>query len=189
MSVLSDGEIAEALEEGELGIVGYADLDLQIQPSTLDLRLGNTYKKYYEWVTDVDPEMEDQEDLMEEFTVDDGEKILLDPDDFILGTTIESISLSPRIQGQVKGRSSYGRYGIEVHSTAGLIDPGWEGQITLEISNNTESTIHLTPGKRICQLSFTWLGRAAERPYGERGDSKYHGQQGVTASRAHRDPE
>lgn len=181
MTILSDGEIVEELAEGDLGIAGYADLDVQIQPSTLDLRLGDSFLRYKGVVREVDPVEHDHADLMEEHT--DAEKIHVHPDDFILGTTIESVNLPDDIQGEVTGRSSYGRFGIEVHSTAGLIDPGWSGQITLEISNNTKKTITLTPGERICQMTFERMGRPAERPYGTRDHSKYDGQDGPTAAR------
>ncbi len=186
MSVLSDGEIRDRLASGSIILEDYDDLDIQIQPSSLDLRLGAQYK-VFEANKPVDPAEEDQSQYLTEFIPSNG-KVVVGPDDFILATTVEWIQLPDDLQAQVKGRSSYGRFGVEIHSTAGLIDPGWAGQITLEISNNTNSTIELTAGERICQLSFMTMDEPAMRPYGTRNDSKYQNQEGATASRANLDP-
>jgi dCTP deaminase len=105
----------------------------------------------------------------------------------MLGHTMETITLSDRVAARLEGRSSYGRLGLVIHSTAGFIDPGFTGQITLEMSNLAPHPIVLRPGTRIGQVCFIPLTSPAESPYGIRGGSKYQGQTGATASRAHRD--
>jgi len=187
MTVLSDGQIRRELEKGRLSIDPLLDAPLQIQPSTVDLRLAYSAKKYKDDVEILDPVNDDQSELMEESK--NVSEIIVGPDEFVLGSTIECITLPDDIQGQVTGRSSYGRFGLTVHSTAGLIDPGWHGDITLEISNDTSKPIRIEPGRRICQLDLLWLDESAEEPYNARNDSKYQGQTGPTTSEARMDPD
>lgn len=184
--ILSDGEIRDELASGELVIDDMKDPELQIQPSSVDLRLGNEYRHYREDVAVVDPIRDDHEALTEK--VGPVDEIVLQPDDFILVPTFERVYIPDDLQGSITGRSSFGRCGVEVHSTAGLCDPDWEGNIVLEISNNLKRPINLTPGSRVCQLVLKRLGRSADVGYAERQDSKYDGQRGPEPSRALDDP-
>jgi len=109
------------------------------------------------------------------------------PHDFLLVPTVEWVEMPDDLQASITGRSSIGRLGIEVHSTAGLIDPGYEGQIVLEISNNSNVTVELRPDMRVAQLVFNEVTSAAERPYGHRADSKYQNQSGAQESLISRD--
>ncbi|MFB6185717.1 MAG: dCTP deaminase, partial [Halobacteriaceae archaeon] len=114
---------------------------------------------------------------------------ILHPGDFVLGTTIEEVKIPPDLIAHVEGRSSLGRLAIVVHATAGLADPGYEGQITLELSNLGSAPVSLTPGMRISQLTFTELSSPAQRPYGPDRGSKYQGQEGPQPSKIQSDRE
>jgi len=124
-----------------------------------------------------------------ETTVAEGDEFILHPGDFVLGTTAERVAIPDDLVAHVEGRSSLGRLAIVVHATAGLCDPGYEGQITLELSNLGTAPVALSPGMRVSQLTFTELKRPAERPYGAERGSKYQGQDGPQASRIGDDPE
>jgi len=186
MPVLTDESIIQRLNDDDLVVEPLEDPDLQIQPSSVDLRLGRDAKKYDPEVTYITPEME-LEGQMVEKTLEGGEKLPVHPDDFVLIPTQEWVEIPRDLQGQVTGRSSVGRLGIEVHSTAGLIDPGYEGQIVLEVSNNAPATIELSPGMRIAQLVLHDTTEDPRLAYGERGDSKYQHQTGAQESLVNRD--
>lgn len=185
--ILSDAEIRRSIGSGEIGIVGLIDIELQVQPGSVDLRLGDTVRRYYDDVERVKPAEDDHEEITYEEPI--GESLEIGPDDFVLVPTLEKISLPSDILGRVTGRSSYGRAALEVHCTAGLLDPGWSGHIVLELSNNAEFTLELEPGERICQVTFERLSEPAERDYADRADSKYQNQEGAQASMAHIDPD
>lgn len=185
MPVLTDVAIRERLGE-DLVVEPLEDPDIQIQPSSVDLRLGREVKKYDPEVTYVTPDM-DIGGVMVDRTLKSGEKLPVHPNDFVLVPTQEWIEIPDDLQGQVTGRSSIGRLGIEVHSTAGLIDPGYEGQVVLEVSNNTETTIELKPGMRVAQLVLHDTVEPANAAYGERGDSKYMRQTGAVESKINTD--
>jgi dCTP deaminase len=121
--------------------------------------------------------------------VPEGDEFILHPGDFVLGTTTERVEIPPDLIAHVQGRSSLGRLAVVVHATAGIVDPGYEGQITLELSNLGTAPVALSPGMRVSQLIFTELSSPAERPYGSDRDSKYQGQSGPQASRIGSDPE
>jgi dCTP deaminase len=122
-------------------------------------------------------------DLTELVEIDDGRAFILHPGEFVLGATLERISLPDDLVARLDGKSSLGRLGLQVHSTAGLADPGFTGQITLELSNMTRLPISLYPGMRVAQLVFEMLSTPADRPYGHGGlNSKYQGQSGPTPS-------
>jgi dCTP deaminase len=163
----------------------------QIQPASVDLRLGSTFKKYkhelnaHQRVLHVHDFDADQE--MVSYS-DDALKI--NPGEFVLGTTLERVYTPCNILGKVDGRSSLGRMGLLVHITAGLLDPGFDGEITLEFYNVSRHPIVIPVGTRICQVSFQRMDRAAVRPYGHPDlKSKYQHQVGVTASRVKKDGE
>lgn len=182
--VLSDRSIKEALS---LGRIRVEPLDMDdIQPSSIDLHLGAAFQVFqnsrYPYI---DPARE-QAGLMERVEATPEEPFVLHPGEFVLGTTIERIALGDDIVARLEGKSSLGRLGLLIHSTAGYVDPGWDGRLTLELSNVANLPIVLSPGMKIGQISFTTLSTPVERPYGTPGlGSKYQGQADVTPSRMH----
>jgi dCTP deaminase len=186
VSVLSDRTIREYLEAGKLGIEPL-DED-SIQPASVDLRLGPSFRIFR--VTsrpfvDVQHPMEDLTELVE--TAPE-EPFIIHPGTFCLGATIETITLPDDIVARVDGKSSLGRLGLLVHATAGYVDPGWTGRLTLELSNQSQMPIALYSGMRIAQVSFLTMSTPVDRPYGsEELGSKYQGQTGPTPSRISRE--
>ena len=179
--VLSDRTIRRLLEEGRIGIDPY-DASL-MQPSSLDVRVDRYFRVFrnsrYPYI-DV---KQAQEELTELVEVDE-EAFILHPGEFVLGSTLERVTLPDDLVARLEGKSSLGRLGLLIHSTAGFIDPGWDGHVTLELSNVANLPITIYPGMKIGQLSFVQLSEAAERPYGsaELG-SHYQGQVAATESR------
>jgi dCTP deaminase len=179
--VLSDRTIRRLLEEGRIGIAPF-DPDL-MQPSSVDVRVDRYFRVFrnsrYPYI-DVKAEQEGLTELVE---VED-EAFILHPGEFVLGSTLERVRLPDDLVARLEGKSSLGRLGLLIHSTAGFIDPGWDGHVTLELSNVANLPITIYPGMKIGQLSFVQLTEAAERPYGSAGiGSKYQGQRGPTPSR------
>lgn len=165
----------------------------QVQPASIDLRLGSDFKKLVpdrEWAGPnrlekrVIDTADDTEPKYEEFEAD---KVVLEPGDCVLGTTKEYVNLPPHLLGEVEGRSSVGRLFVEVHKTAGIIDPGFEGCITLEIENCGTNPVVLHKGQRVCQVVITRLNKPAKEPYGMKEDSKYQRQEGAVASKLSED--
>jgi len=189
--ILSDTDILRRLEAGDLVIEPLDDIDLQVQPASVDLRLGREFLEFqHANIPCIHPNSEQEtEEYTERVTVDDDGEYILHPGDFVLGTTHERVEIPADLIAHVEGRSSLGRLAIVVHATAGLCDPGYEGQITLELSNLGTAPVALTPGMRISQLTFTELKTPSERPYGEERGSKYQGQSGPQASKIERDHE
>ncbi len=189
--ILSDSDIKKFLKEGKIKIIGMKDPDVQIQPSSVDLRLGNEFRIFKTIRKGfIDPIRDNPEEYTELVYVEDGEPFILHPGEFILGVTKERIELSDDVVARVEGRSSLGRLAILIHATAGYIDPGFRGRITLELSNVGKMPVALYPGMRICQISFELLSSKAEMPYGHKlRDSKYQNQESVTTSRIHLDKE
>jgi dCTP deaminase len=183
--ILSDGDIHSRLESGELVIEPLEDPELQIQPASVDLRLGKEFLEFeHANIPCIHPQSEAEiEEYVTETVVDDDKEFILHPGDFVLGTTMERVEIPDDLIAHVEGRSSLGRLAIVVHATAGLCDPGYQGQITLELSNLGAAPVALAPGMRISQLTFTELSSPAERPYGEERGSKYQDQSGPQASR------
>ena len=189
--ILSDDDILARLEAGDLVVDPLDDIDMQVQPASVDLRLGEEFLEFQRAnIPCIHPTREDEiSDYVEETVVSEGEEFVLHPGDFVLGTTKERVAVPDDLVAHVEGRSSLGRLAIVVHATAGLADPGYEGQITLELSNLGTAPVALTPGMRISQLTFTELSSPAARPYGAERGSKYQGQSGPQASRIGSDPE
>jgi dCTP deaminase len=181
--ILSDGTIRRLLGEGKLVI---QPLDAaQIQPASVDIRLGGTFLAFRRHTSEsIDPRARNDA-LMEPVTVPEGEPFILHPGEFVLGTTLERLTLPDDIVARVEGKSSLGRLGLLIHATAGFVDAGWtDGQITLELSNVAPLPIKLWSGMKIGQLSFMQMDAPAERPYGHPSlNSKYQGQSGPIASR------
>jgi dCTP deaminase len=189
--ILSDGDIRRRLTDGELVVEPLDDPELQIQPASIDLRLGREFLEFQRTnIPCIHPNSEQEVDeYVNETYVEEGDDFILHPGDFVLGTTKERVEIPPDLIAHVEGRSSLGRLAVVVHATAGLCDPGYEGQITLELSNLGTAPVALTPEMRISQLTFTELKTPAERPYGTERGSKYQGQKGPQASRIQSDEE
>jgi dCTP deaminase len=192
--VLADKDIRYQLRHNRIVIDPLWDCGLQIQPCSVDLRLGTEFKVFpkpdvnYEGIEAmIDPLEDNPADLMKTFSLEEGMSFVLDPGDFALACTVERIKIPDDILGRVDGRSSIGRLGILIHATAGLIDPGFEGYLTLELANIGPYPVILTPGMRICQISFEMLSQKCSQPYGSRKGSKYQDQIGATASRIYQD--
>jgi dCTP deaminase len=180
--VLSDGEIRRLLDAGRIGIAPF-DESL-MQPSSVDVRADRYFRVFrnsrYPYI-DVKREQEELTELVE---VADDEPFILHPGEFVLGSTLERVTLPDDLVARLEGKSSLGRLGLLIHSTAGFIDPGWDGHVTLELSNVANLPITIYPEMKIGQLSFVRLSEPAERPYGSEGiGSKYQGQRGPTPSR------
>jgi dCTP deaminase len=189
--ILSDADIRRRLTDGDLVVEPIADPELQIQPASIDLRLGREFLEFQRTnIPCIHPNSEQEVDeYVEETYVEEGEEFILHPGDFVLGTTKERIEVPPDLLGTVQGRSSLGRLAIVIHATAGIIDPGYRGQITLELSNLGTAPVALSPDMRISQVIFTELKTPAESPYGRERGSKYQDQTGPQASRIQVDDE
>lgn len=181
--LLSDYDIRARLESGDLSITPFDDG--LIQPASVDVRLDRGFRVFNNHRhTHIDPAAR-QEDLTSLVEVPDGEPFVLHPGEFVLGATLESFTLPADLAGRLEGKSSLGRLGLLVHSTAGFIDPGFRGQVTLELSNVANLPILLTPGMKIGQLCLMAMTSPAEKPYGQGATgSRYQGQTGPTASRS-----
>jgi dCTP deaminase len=183
--ILSDRDILARLAAGDLKIDPILDRPLQIQPASVDLRLSAEFIIYKTGaISCLDPRIPESLGVAaERIIVPDGDAFTLHPGDFALGSTIETVSIPDDLVGQVDGRSSVGRLAVVVHATAGLIDPGFTGQITLELSNIGRIPVRLYPGVRIAQIVLHQLTSPAERPYGRQRGSSYHAQSGPQVSR------
>src|SRR5512146_223542 len=180
--VLSDRTIARLLSEGRIEIDPY-DAAL-LQPSSVDVRVDRFFRVFHNnRYPYIDVRMP-QEELTELVEVEGETPFVLHPGEFVLGSTLERIRLPDDIVARLEGKSSLGRLGLLIHSTAGFIDPGWDGHVTLELSNVANLPITIYPAMKIGQISFMQMTEPAATPYGstELG-SKYKGQRGPTASR------
>lgn len=180
--ILSDGSIIEYLANGNL-VIDPIDDEQQIQPSSVDLRLDTSFQVFDRHHREVIDPLEASADLTEHRVIDKDEIFVLHPGEFVLANTIERVELPPYLAGQLGGKSSLGRLGLVIHATAGFIDPGFQGTLTLELSNVATMPIRLRYGMKICQITFWMLDRHAQRPYGHPGlGSKYLGQRIATPS-------
>jgi deoxycytidine triphosphate deaminase len=180
--VLSDRTIARFIDEGRIKIDPF-DAGL-IQPSSVDVRVDRHFRVFrnsrYPYI-DVKQE---QEGLTEPVEIEDDEAFILHPGEFVLGSTLERVALPDDLVARLEGKSSLGRLGLLIHSTAGFIDPGWDGHVTLELSNVANLPITIYFGMKIGQISFMQMTEPAESPYGSSSlGSKYQGQRGPTPSR------
>ena len=180
--VLADRTIRRLIDEGRIGIDPF-DEEL-VQPSSVDVRVDRLFRVFrnsrYPFI-DVKREMADLTELVE---VPDGEPFILHPGEFVLGSTLERVAIPNDLVARLEGKSSLGRLGLLIHSTAGYVDPGWDGFLTLELSNVANLPITIYPGMKIGQISFIRMTTPADVPYGSQAvGSKYQGQRGPTASR------
>lgn len=181
-SVLSDGTIRRLVEEGRIAIDPW-DPGM-VQPASVDLRLGESFRVFHNFRVPAIDLADPPTNLTEHIVVQEGDPFVIHPGEFCLGATQEWVELPDDLVARIEGKSSLGRLGLIVHATAGFVDPGWKGTLTLEITNLTRVPIILWPGKPIAQLSFMTLDRPAERPYGHPDlGSHYHGQVDATESR------
>src|SRR5438094_9853553 len=180
--VLSDRTIARLLAEGRIEIDPYDDRLLQ--PSSVDVRVDKYFRVFHNNRYPFIDVREQQEDLTELVEVDDDRPFMLHPGEFVLGSTLERMHLPDDLVARLDGKSSLGRLGLLIHSTAGFIDPGWDGHVTLELSNVANLPITIYHGMKIGQISFMQLTEATSTPYGASSlGSKYQGQRGPTPSR------
>ena len=180
--VLSDRAIRRLIEAGRIGIDPY-DPAL-MQPSSLDVRVDRLFRVFRNSRYPFIDVKTDQEDLTELVEVADAEPFILHPGEFVLGSTLERVTLPDDLVARLEGKSSLGRLGLLIHSTAGFIDPGFDGHVTLELSNVANLPITIYPAMKIGQLSFVQMSEPAETPYGSGAlGSKYQGQRGPTPSR------
>jgi dCTP deaminase len=181
--LLSDRDIRAEITGGRIGLEPYEPA--MIQPSSIDVRLDRFFRLFdnhkYPFI---DPAA-DQPELTRLVEVDADAAFILHPGEFVLGSTYEQVSLPDDVAARLEGKSSLGRLGLLTHSTAGFIDPGFSGHVTLELSNVATLPIKLWPGMKIGQMCFFRLSSPAEKPYGSADySSRYQGQRGPTASRS-----
>ena len=180
--IFSDRDLRVLIDEGKLVIEPFDPTS--VQPSSIDLRVGNQFRVFansrYPFI-DVKKQMDDLTELVE---VGEDEPFILHPGEFVLGSTLERVALPDDVVGRLEGKSSLGRLGLLIHSTAGYVDPGFSGYLTLELSNVANLPITIYPEMRIGQLSIFQMTSPAENPYGSgKLRSKYKGQVGPTPSR------
>lgn len=176
--ILSDRDIKIALKRGDIIVRPKPNLVVQLGSSSLDLRLGYKFlifkHRRFPYIDPSDPNT--THNMTEEVTISQKEPYVIQPGEFVLASILEWVELSPHISARIDGRSSLGRLGLVIHSTAGHIDAGFQGSITMEVSNIGMMPIVLYPKMRICQLVFEPLSSPAERPYTKKPGAKYHGQ-------------
>lgn len=181
--LLSDKDIRSEIESGRVGIDPYEPK--MIQPSSIDVRLDKFFRVFENHKYEVIDPSKEQPELTREIEVGNNEHFILHPGEFVLASTYEVVTLPDDIAARLEGKSSLGRLGLLTHSTAGFIDPGFSGHITLELSNVANLPVKLFPGMKIGQLCLVKLSSAAENPYGSAiYGSRYQGQRGPTASRS-----
>ncbi|MCH8920092.1 MAG: dCTP deaminase [Chloroflexi bacterium] len=186
LTVLSDRTIKEELAAGRLVIEPLEEAN--IQPASIDLRLDRVFRIFRVTRRPFVDVRQPMDDLTELVTIEDDEPFIIQPGTFVLGSTLEYVTLPDDIVARVDGRSSLGRLGLLVHATAGYVDPGWTGKLTLELSNQSQMPIALYYGMKVSQVSFLRMSTPVDRPYGSEGlASKYQGQTGPTPSRIFQD--
>ncbi len=186
--ILSDRSLREQIHAGRI-VIDPLDESL-IQPSSLDVRISNlfrVFRNHTRGVLDVKEDLSELTELIEMPVDADGvgdEPFMLHPGEFVLGSTLERVAMPDDLVGRVEGKSSLGRLGLLIHSTAGFVDAGFDGHITLELANVASLPITLYPGMKIGQVSFMQMTSPADQPYGSgAAGSKYQGQRGPTPSR------
>jgi len=184
--ILSDRDIRSALEAGRIVIEPFSPD--AVQPSSVDLHLDRRFRVFRNSRYPFIDVREDQPDLTELVEIEGDQPFVLHPGEFVLGSTLERVALPDDLVARLDGKSSLGRLGLLIHSTAGYVDPGWDGHLTLELSNVANLPITLYYGMRIGQISFEQMSSPVEVAYGDaRIGSKYRGQRDPTASLFHRD--
>lgn len=185
--VLSDRDIKKYLKSGKIVVSPRPKLAEALGSCSIDLRLGSSFRVFeysrYPYIDPFDKKIGDK--ITREVNVSKGNPFIIHPGDFVLGTTIEHVEIPDDLTGRLEGRSSIGRLGIVIHSTAGNIECGFRGNITLELANMGKLPVALYPGIRICSVSFEQLSTAAEVPYHKKKSAKYSDQKGPGQSLIH----
>src|SRR6476619_7471297 len=182
MAALSDGTIRRLLADGRVKVEPFDEA--MIQPASVDLKLGPSFRVFHNFRVESIDIADPPQGLTEKVDIADDEPFVVHPGEFVLGRTAEYVEMPDDLVSRVEGKSSLGRLGLIVHATAGFVDPGFQGTLTLEITNLTRVPIKLWSGKPIAQLSFMELDKEAERPYGHPDlGSHYQGQVASTESR------
>ena len=182
--VLSDKSIRDEIASGRIGIDPFDPSD--VQPASVDLHLDDKVLVFRNSTAPYIDLKKAVPDLNEMVRIRDDEPFILHPGEFVLGSTLERVTLGDSIVARLEGKSSLGRIGLLIHSTAGFVDPGWDGHLTLELSNVSRLPLTLYKGMPIGQISFQYLSTPAENPYGSEAlRSRYQGQTTPTASRMH----
>ena len=182
--ILSDRDIKKAFTSKRVVVTPAPDLVVQLGSCSLDLRLGNTFRVFnHGKMPYIDTKHPPAGGMMDEVKVKDGEPFILQPGDFVLAVTLERVKIADDLLARLEGRSSLGRLGIVVHSTASVFDPGWDGNLVLELGNLGRIPVALYPGMRICALTFEELSSPAQVPYNKKKGAKYRGQNAPLASK------
>ena len=180
--ILSDRSLREAIETGRI-VVDPFDPST-VQPSSIDVRVDRLFRVFRNHTAGVIDVKQDTQALTELVEISEGGVFMLHPGEFVLGSTLERVAVPDDLVGRVEGKSSLGRLGLLIHSTAGFVDAGFDGHITLELANVASLPITLYPGMKIGQVSFMQMTTPADKPYGRgAAGSKYQGQRGPTPSR------
>ncbi len=180
--ILSDRSIREEIKKGSISIEPFHPEC--VQPSSVDIHLSSRFLVFNTVQHAVIDVRERQNGLMRTVEIKDDEPFILHPGEFVLGSTVERMKMPNNIAGRIEGKSSLGRLGLLIHSTAGFIDPGWEGNLTLELSNVSPLPIKLYANMKIGQISFATMTTEVDNPYGSgKLNSKYQGQEGPNESK------
>lgn len=187
--VLSDRDIKNAIKDKRIRISPKPDFTTQLGSCSIDLRLGNVFRVFeHSRKPYIDPAKKDfSNEITSEIVLKNGDQFIMQPGDFVLAVTYEQVTIPPDLMGRLEGRSSLGRLGIVVHSTASTFDPGWDGKCVLELGNLGRMAVALTVGMRICAMAFEELSSPAEVPYNKRASAKYKMQEGPSESKIHLD--
>ena len=173
--VLSDRSIKEAIKKRKIVITPSPDFKTQLGSCSIDLRLGNEFRVFeYSKHSLIDPSKKDfSSEITREIKISSRDKFIIQPGDFVLAVTLEVVKISPDLMGRLEGKSSLGRLGIVLHSTASVFDPGWDGKPVLELGNLGRMAVALSPGMRICAMTFEELSSSADTPYTKKKTAKY----------------
>lgn len=187
--ILSDRDIKKALKSKRITITPMPDLTVALGSCSIDLRLGKKFRVFnHSKIPFIDPANNKlSESMMSEIIIKDGEPFILQPGDFVLAVTLESFALPDDLLARLEGRSSLGRLGIVVHSTASIFDPGWNGVVVMELGNMGRMPVALYSGMRICALTFEELTGPSDQPYTQKKSAKYIHQNSPLASRISRE--
>lgn len=187
--ILSDRDIKKAIKDKRIEIAPIPDFKTQLGSCSIDLRLGDTFRVFeHSKNSFIDPSKKDySNEITREIKVKKGQQFIMQPGDFVLAVTEENVKIPADLMGRLEGRSSLGRLGIVVHSTASIFDPGWDGKPVLELGNLGRMAVALTVGMRICAMTFEELSSPAETPYANKKLAKYKFQNAPTESRIHQE--
>lgn len=187
--VLSDHDIKKALKTGKIKITPTPDFKTALGSCSIDLRLGNVFRVFeHSKNAFIDPSKKDySNEITREVKIKNGEKFIMQPGDFVLAVTLEKVQIPDNLMGRLEGRSSLGRLGIVVHSTASTFDPGWNGKCVLELGNLGRMAVALETGMRICAMAFEELSSSADSPYNKKKNAKYKFSKGPDESKLYKD--